>query len=299
MQIMKPLLPDNNDEDEDDIGDDDLPTPPTDISYEVVDAWLVTEAREAYNEMVMAASGAPYIPSPDVQAAGRPSDFTWPPPIKRWRVVKVEEHKIDGVWCVDNVDCECGRQRGTGRHCAHAFRALDVVQCHAYKVEWLDPYWVHALGATDGAIQPVIPPSRPLTTSPAGNAGGAHRQPATTSPSDDNVSTIRELHNRTAKAYGHSLCDMVYRYVSRKTGSRVGRLRHILLLLFLLDHHEACHIFPLLLFSLLHHHEACHFFLILTLVLLFLLDHHEACHLFLLLPLWWYECDGQRHHRTP
>ena len=193
----------------------DLPMPPVVINDERVPDWLVSEAGDGYAEVLRRQDdGQPFIPAPKASTAFHPSKFDWPPPSKVSRTVDVEEVMVDGEWQIASVRCECGRKKGTGRECAHGFRALDAVQCHQYKASWAHPHWrgfsspssttTTTTTTTTTSISATYEP--PFVMSSSNRACGDTREEQAAI-----ASLMRDHHHSVARAYGNSLCDAIYR----------------------------------------------------------------------------------------
>ena len=225
------------------IAEDDLQEPPVDVGEETIPDWMVEEAGEGYDALLNREAGDPHLPSEEERGAPPCADYLWPSPTRRWRTVTVIEHQIDGSWDVDDVICDCGRQKGTGRHCAHAFRVIiDALQLTTYKLEWLHPHFrsggppgsgVFASGA---ALVPSVVASASTSEEgnssilPAGTTSSTFRGALLTNSqrTDGNGSTttgtsgeeevcdssdlsmVRDLHLSVAKAYGNGLVDCLY-----------------------------------------------------------------------------------------
>ena len=85
-------------------------------------------------------------------------------------------------------------------------RALDAVQYHRYKVDWLHPHWLPTeLNGGTGAPVPAVTtstarPRAPLRCSSDGEESGVVDDPQ-----------VAELHQRIAKGFANSLCDAAYK----------------------------------------------------------------------------------------
>ena len=168
------------------------------------------EAKDALSAAVDACQGHPHLPSDEERAAAKPSCYVWPCPKKRWRIVVVRQRQVLGEWETYSVSCDCGRKGGTGRDCAHVFRVLDVVQCHTYKIEWVHHHWRPSTALDP---QPTTTAARPSVTRP--RAASSQPRPALPCVSAaEEASALRELHEGTARGYGHSLLDATYRGTS-------------------------------------------------------------------------------------